>query len=319
MSAQASYFRIGLFIITGMLLLAGALVVFGVGQFFKEKIYLETYVNGTVQGIEVGSPVKFRGVTVGKVSSVGFLFTEYPQVDRSELVNYVVIVIEIDQEIFPGMFEQANLQRVLDRAVERGLRIQIEPQGITGLNYMEINYVEPSRFTPIKVTWKPDHYYLPYAPGELTSILDSVNKMMHEVENLNIQGIGEKLLTLLDNVDEAVKSAELGKLSQDAQRAFDSVNQAVIDADVKQLSADTRRLIAEIEKSNNDLREILSNVEPASRLNADDIAATLANLRIISENLRAASAELSHDPSKLIFSRPPKPASVMDPPNSKKR
>lgn len=319
MSAQANYFRIGIFIIAGMLLLAGGLVTFGVGQFFREKIYLETYVDATVQGIEVGSPVKFRGVTVGKVTQIGFLFTEYPQVDRSELVNYVVILLEIDKEIFPGMFDQHDMQQVLNRAIDRGLRIQIEPQGITGLNYMEINYVDASRFAPIKVTWKPHHFYLPYAPGELTSLLDSVNKMMREVENLNIEGIGKNLLSLIENVDAAVKGAKLDELSADARDVFAKVNQAVEDADIKELSADTRRLLAEIQKSNEELRAILTNVEPASRLNADDVAATLANLRIISENLRAASGELSRDPSRLIFSPPPKPASVMDPPNSKKR
>lgn len=319
MSAQANYFRIGIFIIAGMLLLAGGLVTFGVGQFFREKIYLETYVDATVQGIEVGSPVKFRGVTVGKVTQIGFLFTEYPHVDRSELVNYVVILLEIDKEIFPGMFDQHDMQQVLNRAIDRGLRIQIEPQGITGLNYMEINYVDASRFSPIKITWQPHHFYLPYAPGELTSLLDSVNKMMREVENLNIEGIGKNLLSLIENVDAAVKGAKLDQLSADARDVFAKVNQAVEDAEIKELSADTRRLLAEIQKSNEELRAILTNVEPASRLNADDVAATLANLRIISENLRAASGELSRDPSRLIFSRPPKPASVMEPPNSKKR
>lgn len=319
MSAQANYFRIGIFIIAGMLLLAGGLVFFGVGQFFKEKIYLETYVDATVQGIEVGSPVKFRGVNVGKVTNIGFLFTEYPHVDRSELVNYVVILIEIDKEIFPGMFDEEDMKGILDRAIGRGLRVQIEPQGITGLNYMEINYLEPSRFTPIKVTWKPNHFYLPYAPGELTSMLDSVNKMMREVENLNIQGIGKQTLALLENLNKAVDDAQLKKLSDDAQKLFADVAKAVEEAEIEELSAQTRELLAEVRKSNEELRSILGNVEPASRLNADDIAATLANLRIISENLRAASGEVSRDPSRLIFSRPPKPSSVMEPSNSKKR
>jgi ABC-type transporter Mla subunit MlaD len=310
---EASYFRIGVFIIVGLLLLAGGLVIFGVGQFFKEKIYLETYVDATVQGIEVGSPLKFRGVTVGKATRVGFLFNDYPEVDRAKIANYVVILMEVDEEIFPGMFQERSLQPQLDKAIKQGLRVQIEPQGITGLNYLEINYVEPDRFEPIQITWKPRNYYLPYAPGEITSMLDSVNKMMKEVENLNIQGIGQKTMETLTSVNQAVKDAEFGKLSADAQKMMNDVSQAVADAQLKTLSDDTQKLLAEIQKSNDELRAILGNVEPASRLNADDIAATLSNLRIISENLRAASGELSRDPSRLIFSRPPKPSKVMEP------
>jgi len=316
---EASYFRIGLFIIGGLLLLAGGLVIFGVGQFFKKKIYFETYVDATVQGIEVGSPLKFRGVTVGKATKVNFLFNEYPQVDRAKVVNYVVILMEIDEEIFPDMFEVENLQPLIDKEVKNGLRVQIEPQGITGMNYLEINYVEKERFAPIQLIWKPRNYYLPYAPGELTSMLDSVNKMMHEVENLNIQGIGDRAMKVLDTVNKAVEDAQFKKLSTDAQQMMSSIDQAVKDAQVKELSADTRRLLAEVQKSNDQLKTILGNVEPASRLNADDIAATLANLRIISENLRAASAEVSRDPSKIIFSKPPKPSKVMEPEPARKR
>jgi ABC-type transporter Mla subunit MlaD len=310
---QASYFRIGVFIILGLLMLAGGLVIFGIGQFFKKKIYFETYVDATVQGIEVGSPLKFRGVTVGKVTSVNFLFNEYPQVDRAKVLNYIVILMEVDEAIFPDMFSVENLQTIIDKEVRNGLRVQIEPQGITGLNFLDINYVEKERFAPIQLIWKPTNYYLPYAPGELTSMLDSVNKMMHEVENLNIEGIGKATMETLGTVNEAVKDAQFEKLSKDAQKMMNDVSQAVADAQLKQLSDDTQKLLAEVKKSNDELRAILGNVEPASRLNADDIAATLANLRIISENLRAASADISRDPSRLIFSRPPKPSKVMEP------
>lgn len=310
---QASYFRIGLFIVVGLLLLAGGLVIFGAGQFFKKKIYVETYVDATIQGIEVGSPVKFRGVTVGKATKVSFLFNEYPEVDRARVANYVVILMEIDTEIFPNMFEDRNLQPEIDEAVQKGLRVQIEPQGITGMNYLEINYVEKSRYAPIQFIWKPRYYYLPYAPGELTSMLDSINKMMHEVENLNIQGIGTKTMTLLDNVNKTVVDAQFPKLSADAQKVCNDISKAVNDAKVGQLSDETRELLAQVEKSNEQLRKILGNLEPASRLNADDIDATLANLRIISDNLRAASGEISRDPSRLIFSRPAKPSQVMEP------
>ncbi len=316
---EASYFRIGVFIIAGLLLLAGGLVIFGVGQFFKEKITVETYVDATVQGIEVGSPVKFRGVTVGKVSRVGFLFTEYPQVDRSTVANYIVILLEIDEEMFPDMFGSKDLQALLDKEIKHGLRAQIEPQGITGVNYMEINYLEPDRFAPLKINWKPENYFLPYAPGEITSMLDSVNKMMKEVQGFNIQGISNGLEKLLGNVNVVVEKAQLEKLSADARTLFGTVSKAVDEAQVKELSADTRALLREVQKSNDQIRAILGNVEPASRLNADDIAATLANLRIISENLRAASADIARDPSKIIFSKPPKPSKVMEPEPARKR
>ncbi len=339
---EANFFRIGIFIIAALSLLAAGLVTFGVGQFFKTKVFVETYVDGTVQGIEVGSAVKFRGVTVGKVSDVSFVFMRYPSVEKSELTNYVVLVMQIDREIFPEMFEMDNLQPLLSSNIERGMRVQIEPAGITGLNYLEINFLEPQRFQPLKIAWKPDNYYLPSAPGELTNMLDSVNNIMRELEGFNIKGVSDGVVTLLDNLNRAVTGAQLKKLSDGAQALFLQLESAVDDAkipdlssqmttlvgdltkavsdlNVPALSGDTQALLEEVARSNAQLKTILGNIEPASQINGDELSATLSNLRVISENLREASAEIARDPSRVIWQRPAKPASALDPPNRKRR
>ncbi len=339
---EANFFRIGIFIIAGLTLLAAGLVTFGMGQFFKTKVYVETYVDATVQGIEVGSAVKFRGVTVGKVTDVSFVFMRYPSVDKTDLTNYVVLVMQIDREIFPEMFELPNLQPMLSSNIERGMRVQIEPAGITGLNYLEINFLEPQRFKPLKIAWKPDNYYLPSAPGELTNMLDSVNNIMREVEGFNIKGVSDGVVSLLDNLNRAVTGAQLKKLSDGAQALFSQIETAVEEADIPDLSkemkalvgdltkavsdldvptisGETQALLEEVARSNAQLKSILSNLEPASQINGDELSATLSNLRIISENLREASAEVVRDPSQVIWQRPAKPASALDPPNRKRR
>jgi len=320
MKSDAHFFRIGLFVILGVLLLSVALIVFGAGQLFKPRIEIVTYADVTVQGIDVGSPVKFRGVTVGKVKSIEFLFTVYPQLLAEKQDNLVVLVMELDKEVFPGMFTADDLSDVLKRAIDRGLRARIEPQGITGLNYIEVNYVDPVRFPPIKISWTPSQYYIPNAPGELTSLLDSVNNIMREIEELNIKGISDGTVALLDNLNDAVTKANVEALSQQAQKLFTQLSTAVNDANFGNLSKESQVLIAEIGRSNEELRKILSNIEPASRLNSDEIAASLSNLKIITDNLRVVSGELSRDPSILLFSRPPKPASVFEPkPTPRKR
>lgn len=313
MKSDAHFFRIGLFIILGALLVSAALITFGAGQLFKPRIEIVTYADVTVQGIEVGSPVKFRGVTVGKVKSVEFLFTVYPDLANEQQDNLVVLVMELDKEVFPGMFTAKNLTELLARGVERGLRARIEPQGVTGLNYIEINYIDPVRFPPMKISWTPSEYYIPNAAGELTSLLDSVNNIMREIEELNVKGISDGTVALLKNLNNAVTKADIENLSQDAQKLFAQLSAAVEQANFGALSKDSQSLIVEIGRSNEELRKILANIEPASRLNSDEIAASLANLKIITDNLRVVSGELSRDPSILLFSRPPKPASVFDP------
>jgi len=67
MSAQANFFKIGVFVIGGVLTLVLLLLVLGSGQWFQSKVAIETYLNESVQGLEVGSKVRYRGVVVGEV------------------------------------------------------------------------------------------------------------------------------------------------------------------------------------------------------------------------------------------------------------
>lgn len=304
MSAKPEYFRIGVFVAGGIAILVAALLVFGAGQFFRPKITVETYIKGTVQGIDVGSPVKFRGVLIGKVTKIGLAFTEYDLKETDGLYNYVVLFMEINREVFPNMFTE-DLTPLLNRGIEQGLRVRIEPQGITGLNYLEVDYYNPTRFPALWPPWKPHFYYIPSAPGELTSFLDSINGILHEVEKLNIGGISESGTELLQNLNKAVVGAQVDKVSSDLQTLIHDANGILQKSDIPALSADARKFLGQLESTNRDLRRILGNIEPATKLNPAQVRELMNGLTATATNLEQLSNEVKKRPSLLIWGTPP--------------
>lgn len=307
MSKSANYFRIGLFIIIGVIILVAGLMVFGAGQFFKKKVTFETYVRGTVQGVDIGSPVKFRGVQIGQVTWIGFSFNTYPQDKVNNRENFVIIRMQVDKEIFPNMFGE-NLQPILDRGVQNGLRVRIEPQGITGMNYLEINFLkDPTQFPVLAFDWRPEYYYIPSAPGELANILDSVNNMMRELEKLNLADIQGGLDDLLKNLNKAITGAEIEKLSTGLQSLLTQLEQAISSAKLGPLSDEARALMAGLQKSNEELQKVLKNVEPATRFNPEEVKAVVRNLADTTANLEAFSSSIKQRPSSLLWGSPPKP------------
>jgi ABC-type transporter Mla subunit MlaD len=307
MSQKPSYFRIGLFIVVALAILAGGLIVLGAGQMFRPRIYVETYVDGTVQGVDVGSPVKFRGVPIGRVSSINFTFYEYGDPSQVGRFNYVRILMEVDREMFPGMFSE-NLTSVIEKNVAQGLRARIEPQGITGINYIEINYVnDPKQFPPLAVDWKPHYYYIPSAPGQLTNMLDSVNNIMHQIEQLNFSGMSKSISQLLENLNKAVTGADITKISADLQSLIGEFRDAIKAANVGQLSEEARAVLEGLEKSNTQLQVVLKNLEPATRISGPQIRALVENLATASANFVQFSAEVKRRPSLLLWGTPPEP------------
>ena len=91
-----NYFRLGLFVLAGIGILIALTLVFGAGKFNKKTAIIETYVTGSVTGLEVGAPARYRGVKIGSVIEIdlsGNLY-EYKK-PIAERKQYVVIRIEV--------------------------------------------------------------------------------------------------------------------------------------------------------------------------------------------------------------------------------
>ena len=73
MSAEARYLRVGLFVFLGIALVVGGVLILGGSNLFKDEIQLETYFEEPVTGLEVGSPLRLRGVKLGEVTSIDFV------------------------------------------------------------------------------------------------------------------------------------------------------------------------------------------------------------------------------------------------------
>ena len=61
MAKQASKMMIGGFLIIALFLLIAGLVVFGTTKFFTKTHKFVLYFNESVKGLDVGSPVLFKG------------------------------------------------------------------------------------------------------------------------------------------------------------------------------------------------------------------------------------------------------------------
>ncbi|HEX5022304.1 MAG TPA: MlaD family protein, partial [Candidatus Binatia bacterium] len=74
---KLSYFKIGIFVISATVIGVFGLLVLGVGSILQKKALVETYIDESVQGLDVGSRLKFRGVPVGSVEQISLTSAEY--------------------------------------------------------------------------------------------------------------------------------------------------------------------------------------------------------------------------------------------------
>lgn len=272
MSEQIGYFRLGLFVLVTLGLIVAGVVVLGAGALMKQTIPAETYLNESVQGLDVGAPLKYLGVQVGKVSKVGFVTEKYDLTSTEQQVQfgkYVLVEVALDPDKLPKV-PGVDAFDLFQKRVAAGMRVRLQ-SSLTGPAFMEVNYFDPNVYKPLPIAWKPQIAYLPSAPGTMTQMVSAVERLASEIEKAQIAKLVDNINKLAVDVDKAVSALQVADISKQGVG-----------------------LLAELRGTNKRLAELLAS--PGFDKGIADAAATVASLRQTvtgsEKDLRAVLADL---------------------------
>jgi len=282
MNTTTNHFKLGLFTLCGLAILIAGILAFGARSYFEPTSLFETYIPGDVTGLAVGSAVELRGVDVGKVKHITFSWSEYQETTPS----YIVVEFEMRNDVTPLPPGKARSE-MLQSAIQRGLRARIRSRGVTGTSFLSLEYLNPAGNPPAQVPWTPKHTYIPAAPGQLDELLASIQKSLHNVEQLDFAAINQL-------VQGDLKSAG---------QVLDKVNQL----DFGALSTNANALLIESHATIAQLQPGLANID------FDALNQTLANAQRTVHDLDDVLAELKSYPSGFLFGSPPPPVKEVQP------
>jgi ABC-type transporter Mla subunit MlaD len=313
MSKPINNFKLGLFTLSGLALLVAGLLAFGARFYFEPTSEYETYIAGDVTGLTVGSGVELRGVNVGKVTHIDFSWTEYEVSDPS----YIVVHFEMRNDIEPRS-SGATQDDLLQAAIKRGLRARIKSKGITGTSILSLEYVDPIENPPAQVPWSPKNTYIPSAPGQFSELLASVEKILHNVQSLDLKTMNQLLVTDLQSAGRVLDRAgqfDFGSLSTNADILLTDVRQS--NTRLKSLLQDTdntvnklklQKLTQDLDTLANQLQDTVARLEPGvANIDFNGLNETLAKARQTISDLDDTLSELKQYPSGFIFGSPPAP------------
>jgi phospholipid/cholesterol/gamma-HCH transport system substrate-binding protein len=301
MAKKTSSFLVGLFVIIGAALLAGAIIWVGVTGYFQPGMTYVTYFNESVQGLQKDSVVKYRGVDVGRVEQI-----------RIAPDNRLVAIIM-----------KINMRGDLSKTVVA----QLSMAGITGIMFIDLDFRQPGEpdLSP-KITFPSEYPVIPSKPSEYARIISGVNEIITKLNAIDVKGIsdqlqaavndisgffkGEKLQSILTRMNEA--SANLQSLTSRADALLGKVK-------VEGIIKETTATIAQTKATITDAKGFITNLQ--NKLNAMKLPETMTRTRsvileaqLISENLRRTTETLEkfseriyEHPPDLLFGKPPKP------------
>jgi phospholipid/cholesterol/gamma-HCH transport system substrate-binding protein/paraquat-inducible protein B len=309
MSDERRYYRLGLFVISGVLLALVTLLVFGSDLFARAGPMLETYIDESVQGLDVGAPLKYRGVKIGRVEQIGFAEGLYTMRGDSEEVRRLGRLVVMRMRIDRSWAERhgPDYEKEIKRLVEQGLRIRVAIQGLTGTSYLEADYLDPQRNPPMKIAWKPAYVYVPSAQSAISRIGRGAEVVFDRLSALDIESVVSHLDQSLVTINQAVEDANLGAVSEqavgllsEARSTNRNLNALVQSVDIKTAGQQIGTLLVQ---ANTTLRRVDQLIAGEQ----EDIVAIIDNLRAASDNLREVTSNARTYPSQVLFGdAPPK-------------
>lgn len=330
MSQKPHHFRIGLFVLGGVVLVLAGLLAFGLRHSFDRKHHLLTYIPGDVEGLVVGSPVKLKGVNVGQVTGLYFSWNRYP----GTKVACVIVEFEVGTDISPVPIEKpADFEPELKKYVDWGLRVMMKSQPITGSSFLELELLDPKANPPLAYDWpKPRYPYVPSAPSGISRVFEGLNRVVTKLEKLDTEKIGRQIESTLAAAQatierfgrfdvEGVSAGTKGTLA-DASATVLEVQGLAKDARTKvqalqtaEVSQDVRNVLAGLDATN---AKIQVAIDRLSVVDVRELNDTLADLRLAARGLAEVLATIRKQPSQLILGGAPSPASVLEPPAAAK-
>ena len=252
MPTRSQKYRLGLFIVISFSALLVLLLIIGSEQFLKKKdIYLITYKDISVSGLEVGSPVKYLGLGVGTIKNI--------QIDPDDISRIIVTVA-----LKPGT------------PIKKDTYADIELIGITGLKMIEIrggsneaDLLEPGQFIR--------------AGGSVTEAITGRAEIIAEKIEL--------LLNNLNRFSQPENMEKITKLTENAAHAFENFDHVLVENrnDIRKIIHQSQATIARIDTISQLL--LISVEEIHQLAVGDTLEEILSNVQRITVKLRKADLE----------------------------
>lgn len=277
MAAGTNYWKIGLFVVLGGVALVGLLIVVGARSWGEETKTYVTYFDESVQGLELGAQVKYRGVTIGAVESVNMAS------DR----QLVEVLMAMNVKAVGGLLD--GERNVGGSAV----RTQLAQAGLTGHRFVLIDLFDGEKQPAPQLPFPPPENYLPSVPSTLTQIEDAVVQTSDQLPMIAERA--EKTLAKIEatvtSIDEAQLPAKLAAGIDGAQKTLALVNAQLQAANIPETSKELRTTLQTMTKTLGSIDATLQRINGKDGV-LTSIEGSMSSVRQVAQGAQSVAPQL---------------------------
>ena len=293
MARQKTNLIIGIFVILGVVMGVVAVIWVGATSYFQKGTTYVSYFDESVQGLQLNSAVKFRGVDVGLVESIR--------------------VAPDNRNI--GVVMKINMREELQKSAVA----QLKSAGITGIMFVELDLRKPGEkdLSP-KIDFPSEYPIIPSRPSEMQRLVAGANEIVEKFNQIDAKGISDQLISTTKALEELIQSKQITSILARVDAAAGNLDRLTARADKILGEAGLDKTMAETREAVKGAQAMLATLNdqvlgmqlPATMAKTRELTrelqATSHNLRQSSETLEMLLQRVYERPSDLLFGKPPK-------------
>ena len=322
-SKRASPTLVGVFVLGALALAVAGLAVFGSGKLFRRTAQFVMVFGGSVNGLSVGAPVKFRGVQVGSVTKI---MLSLPGMTLPEL--RIPVFIEIDQDLVSKLGGMINPAEPTSFAalIDEGLRAQLQLESIvTGVLFVELDLFPGSPVNLYLPKGESGYLEIPTQPTLLQEASQTGADLIAKLRDVDFDGLVNSIRDAARSVGDLAGSPELRQTLVAAREAMVSARDTLteirpripaltsgVDSASNRLQGSLKRFdttLGSLDTALGSLDTTLGSVnrlvDPRAPL-VYQLTTTLGDLGKAAQSIRELADYLDRNPSAIITGRSPR-------------
>ena len=258
-----------------------ALLSFGGLSLFSKPQRFAVYFDESIHGLDLGSPVKLRGVRVGRVVDTVVHY------DDAANKSVVVVTCELNRNVITDV-KGAQLKvtgpQDIQTMVDHGLRAQLGVLGLaTGLLFVELDFFDPAQYPAPVLADQPKVVVIPSMISAISEYQASLSVILSDLKKVDFAGLSKEVKTLLTVTTQKMNALDTKTLGDKVGHAADAVAAFVESPEAKQTFANLNEALAATKAA---IAKIDSQIGPVS----EDLKATLAAAQTAMKTLDTAAA-----------------------------
>lgn len=269
-----------MFVIGAFALAIIALLTFGGVNFFSKPQRFAVYFNESIHGLDLGSPVKLRGVRVGRVVGLNIRYDE--KTNRS----VVAVVCEFSKDMVTdpmGVTIDVASREELQKLVDHGLRAQLGVLGLaTGLLFVELDFFNPKEYPVEARVAEAKYVAVPAVPSAISEFQASASEILANLKKVDFAGLSRELAALLADARKHLDGVDIKGVTEQWKKTGAQLEALATAPEIKQTFANLNTTLA-------DLRTVLAKLDTQVATNGTQLQATLAQAKETLASFNAAA------------------------------